>query len=241
MRFFFLTHSPEELTGSWTAPPELHRHLKALRFQPQEEFLLLLPQGGAIKATMPGPQEPLLLHGLCEIPQLPLLPITLATAWPKGSRGDDLIVRATEAGVSRILPLICDRSTVGKSGFSSNRTTRWRKLARETCEQAGRPVVPTIEDHMLTLSQALVETPAARPIVLSPGSWPLAMELTLSPPKELLLFIGPEGGFSSEEDSWFEQQKITRAGLLPTILRIEAAGPAALVVCQHWFYQLNAD
>ena len=48
MRFFFLQEAPPSLEGPWQPPKELSQHLRALRFQEKEEFLLLLPQGGAV-------------------------------------------------------------------------------------------------------------------------------------------------------------------------------------------------
>jgi 16S rRNA (uracil1498-N3)-methyltransferase len=205
-----------------------------------QEILLLLPHGGALKATWNG-FDFLELAGLCEIPRLPLLPITLATAWPKGSRADDLIVRATEAGVERIVPLICERSIAGRKGFSKSRLDRWNKLARETCQQCNRPFPPILSEEPVPLKQAIEEAPPAKPLVLQPDSFPLGMSLTLEPPKEIMLLVGPEGGFSPEEMTYFQSEGIQRVGILPTILRIESAGPAAATICQHWFFQLNAS
>jgi 16S rRNA (uracil1498-N3)-methyltransferase len=240
MRFFFLTQEPEQLSGAWSAPVELNRHLKALRIEPEESFLLMLPNGGAVRAQFDGRNQ-VMLFGLCEIPHLPLLPVTLATAWPKGKRADDLVVRATEAGIERIIPLCCERSVSGRKPFSKNRLERWHKLARETCQQSNRPFPPSIEANPIPLQEIRTEVPTARPIALVPDAWPLAMELTLNPPEEILLLVGPEGGFSADEEAWFERDGIVKSGLLPTVLRIEAAGPAAATICQHWYYQLRSS
>ncbi len=240
MRFFFLNAEPEQLTGVWTPPTELLRHLKALRLEAKVDFLLMLPNGGAVRAHFDQNGD-IELCGLCEVPQLPLLPITLASAWPKGKRAEDLVIRATEAGVERIIPLLCERSISGRKTLSSNKLERLNKLARETCQQCNRPYPPLIEQQPVRLKDIVQEAPTARPIALIPDSWPLAMELTLNPPKELLLLIGPEGGFSPLEEAWLDAQKIVKSGLLPTVLRIEAAGPSAATVCQHWYYQLKSD
>ena len=123
MRFFFLSEEPPELHGIWRPPAELERHLRALRFSPEEALLLLLPRGGAVRARVEG-ERGLRLEGLAEVPRLPLMPITLATAWPKGSRADDLVARAAEAGVERLIPLQCARSVVGREEFSASRIER---------------------------------------------------------------------------------------------------------------------
>lgn len=237
MRFFFVEEAPAELEGTWSPPAELWRHLKALRLEPQDPFLLLLPMGGAVLAQIEGSGR-LRLSGLTEMPQLKLLPVTLATAWPKGSRADRLIHRATEAGVERIVPLHCDRSVAGTREFSASRIARWRRLAQEACQQCGRPMAPSIESRPVPLESILEEAPVAHPVALVPGSWPLAMELTLHTPREVLLLVGPEGGFSEAELGWLDEQGVHKAGLLPTVLRVESAGAVAGAICQHWYSQL---
>ena len=101
MRFFFLQETPNILEGPWQAPKELIKHLKALRLKPGQEFLLLLPQGGGIASELKkdGVIE---LKRPKEAPSLRLMPITLATALPKGKRAEELIRRAVEAGAENI-------------------------------------------------------------------------------------------------------------------------------------------
>ncbi|HBF22444.1 MAG TPA: hypothetical protein DDW23_01395 [Planctomycetes bacterium] len=238
MRFFFLTDEPPSLEGKWTPPKSLDKHLAALRINAETDILLILPKGGAIRARRAKTGD-LELFGLAPMPKSNLMPITLATAWPKGARADDLIVRATEAGVKRIIPLICERSVAGQKPFSSTKITRFRKLARETCQQSGRPNLPTIDRNPIQLDIVLEEAPQARPVALTPGAWPLNMELGLHSPQEILLLVGPEGGFSHQELALLESLNVSRAGLLPTILRIESAGPFAAGLCQHWSSSLR--
>ena len=238
MRFFFLTNEPPSLEGEWAPPKELDKHLAALRLGTGEDFLLMLPQGGAVRARR-SEEGVLKLFGLAPMPKLDLMPVTLATAWPKGRRADDLVVRAAEAGVERILPMVCERSVAGKEPLSSSKIARMRKLAREACQQCGRPTPPIVERNPVPLESALNEAPEARPVALMPGSWPLTMELGLHSPREVLLLVGPEGGFSEKETALFETLGVSKAGLLPTVLRIEAAGPFAAGLCQHWSSSLR--
>lgn len=240
MRFFFVTEPPPALAGPWEPPPELARHLHALRLGRDEPFLLLLPLGGALAARWNG-QGTVLLQGLTEIPRLPLLPVTLATAWPKGQRAEELVVRATELGVERIIPLICERSVAGTHAAGRERQRRLERLAREACEQCGRPVPPVLDARPLALEQVRRETPLAHAVALAPGAWPLSMELALHTPREVLLLVGPEGGFTDGERAQLRDQGVHEAGLTPTVLRIEAAGPLAAGICQHWRLQTQAD
>ena len=234
MRFFFLTTSPESATGPWHPGPELARHLKALRFQPGEEMLLLPDQGDAYLAVFHSTDR-LELLGHAPRPTLPLLDVTPATAWPKGSRGDDLVRRCTENGVTRILPLTCARSVVGRGELSPAREQRWQKIIQEVCQQSRRPILPHIDMKPIPLKDLRDAVPEALGIALVPGTWPLGMELDLNRPQRILLVVGPEGGFTDEEEALLRDQNFSFAGLSPTILRIEAAGPLAIGLCQHHF------
>lgn len=238
MRFFLLQATPKALEGPWQAPKELIKHLKALRFKPGQEFLLLLPQGGAIASELKK-DDVIELKGLKEAPRLRLMPITLATALPKGKRAEELIRRATEAGVENIIPIQYNRTISTQTPLPLNKVRRLEKIARETCQQCLRPIPPKIHRQTLSPTEAYEAFPTAHPIALVPGAGPLVMELGLHHPKEIILFVGPEGGFSSEELMWFRKKNIATAGLLPTVLRIEAAGSIATSICQHWFLQLD--
>lgn len=236
MRFFFLDAAPENFEGNWTPPRELQHHLKALRFGPNDEFLLILPDGRALLAQQPDRAE-LVLQGWTKIPQLDLLPITLATAWPKGKRAEDLVVRACEAGVDCIQPVVFERSVSGRDGVSKNQMERLQRIAREVCQQVGRPQVPEIRADAVELKQARDIAPNAQPICLRPSSPPLQRQLDANSLQGVLLLVGPEGGTSPTEEAALLEQEWAFAALLPTILRIEAAGPLGAALCQAWYSQ----
>lgn len=236
MRIFFLDAAPENFEGNWTPPRELQHHLKALRFGPDDEFLLILPDGRALLAHQPSRAE-LVLQGWTELPQLDLMPITLATAWPKGKRAEDLVVRACEAGVDCIQPVVFERSVSGREAVSKNQMERLLRIAREVCQQVGRPRIPEIRPQPIELLQARRAAPEAQAICLLPGSPPLQQQLEGAPYLGALLLVGPEGGTSQAEEAILLEQKWSFAALLPTILRIEAAGPLGAALCQAWHGQ----
>lgn len=236
MRIFFLDAAPEIFEGNWTPPRELQQHLKALRFGANDEFLLILPDGRALRAHQPERAE-LVLQGWAEHPKLDLMPITLATAWPKGKRAEDLVVRACEAGVDCIQPVVFERSVAGREGVSKNQMERLQRIAREVCQQVGRPRMPKIHAEPIELMQARAAAPQAQAICLRPGSPPLQQQLERGPYLGALLLIGPEGGTSPAEEAALLKQEWAFAALLPTILRIEAAGPMGAALCQAWHGQ----
>lgn len=232
MRFFFLDGEPPATGAAWRPPRELARHLAALRLPPGEGVLLLPATGDALEAEV-GDRGLLHVGAPRPRPVLPLADVVLATAWPKGPRADDLVVRATEAGVRAIQPLACARSVAGREPLPAARMERWRRLMRETCQQCRNPRLPELAAAPLAPREALDAYPDARPVALVPGTWPLAMELDLHPAPARLLLVGPEGGFDDAEEALFRELGVACAGLLPTVLRIEAAGPAAVTLVQH--------
>ncbi|MCX5828662.1 MAG: 16S rRNA (uracil(1498)-N(3))-methyltransferase [Deltaproteobacteria bacterium] len=72
--------------------------------------------------------------------------LTLAQALPKGSKMDDIVEKATELGVDRIIPFRSSRSVPKWSvEKAADRVVRWRKIAIEAARRCRRPDIPPIE------------------------------------------------------------------------------------------------
>ena len=75
--------------------------------------------------------------------------VTLAVGMPANERMDALIEKATELGVARIQPLVCERSVLRVAGDRAVRkATHWRAVAIAACEQCGRNRVPEVAEPM---------------------------------------------------------------------------------------------
>jgi 16S rRNA (uracil1498-N3)-methyltransferase len=73
--------------------------------------------------------------------------LSLAQALPKGSKMDDIVEKATELGVDRIIPFLSSRSVPKWSAEkAADRVVRWRKIAIEAARRCRRPDIPPIED-----------------------------------------------------------------------------------------------
>jgi 16S rRNA (uracil1498-N3)-methyltransferase len=100
--------------------------------------------------------------------------LTLAQALPKGSKMDDIVEKATELGVDRIIPFISSRSVPKWSvEKAAERVVRWRKIAIEAARRCRRPDIPFIEgvvayDDMLRMARQDI-TSSSQPRT---GSWP---------------------------------------------------------------------
>ena len=161
------------------------------------------------------------------------LDLTLAQGISRGERMDWVMQKATELGVTRIVPLITTRTMVKLDERQSERKVEhWRAIAIAACEQSGRNRVPEIVTpcgFREVLRPAGEE--AARRLLLSPTGSLNARDLALS--GSVTILVGPEGGLSPEEqdlaiDAGFEQ---VRMG--PRVLRTETAAIAALTILQH--------
>jgi len=124
-----------------------HRHLaRVLRVQPGDTVTLFDGAGNEMEArvTRVGRAETELLlvgasprSGAAREPALVLL-----TAVPRGPRMDLLVEKTCELGVSRIVPVLTERSVVRPD---ATRRGRWEKIAREAARQCGRADVPDVE------------------------------------------------------------------------------------------------
>ena len=70
--------------------------------------------------------------------------ITLIAAIVKFDRFEWIVEKATELGVERILPMEAARTEKGLLDASQKRAERWRRIARESSQQARRATVPEI-------------------------------------------------------------------------------------------------
>jgi 16S rRNA (uracil1498-N3)-methyltransferase len=158
-------------------------------------------------------------------------PISLLLAIFKFDRMEWAIEKATELGVARIIPVIASRTDTHLASSSVKRVERWNKIALQAAEQSRRTSPPEIAAPM-KLREA-VTLAALTKIVLSESEQKTQLRETLADHKaesEILLAIGPEGGWTEDELQLFEKEGWIPASLGPTILRAETAAIAAVAI-----------
>ncbi len=159
-------------------------------------------------------------------PPQPEPELILCAALIKFDHFEWMIEKATELGVTQIIPVQTTRSEHGLERAALKRIERWRKIVLESSQQSRRAFLPEIVEPV-SLARAL-QTEAASKIVLDEGESAL-----VSIPKgvdSIALLVGPEGGWTDEERAQFDGW--TRASLGPLILRAETAAIAALAVAR---------
>ena len=166
-----------------------------------------------------------------EIPVADPVHITLLLAIFKFDRMEWAIEKCTELGVTRIIPVIARRTDSHLAAASKKRVERWQRIALQASEQSRRPSPPEIADP-IKLADAL-NFPAALKIVLSESENETQLRDTVNlntADGEIILAVGPEGGWTEDELKSFHQAAWTSASLGNTILRAETAAIAATAV-----------
>jgi len=148
----------------------------------------------------------------------------------KRARLDWLIEKATELGVSALLPVWTARTQVERVNLE-----RWRAHAIAAAEQCGRLSVPELRAPE-ALERVLAAWPDGRRLVVcdeSGSGEPIAAAVAGLPGGPAAVLVGPEGGFTETElDALGKLSVVTRVGLGPRVLRAETAAIAALAVFQ---------
>ena len=139
------------------------------------------------------------------------------------------IEKATELGVSTIIPLAAARSEKALLASAGKRAERWKKILAEASQQSRRLRVPTLE-NLARPAEAWPRQSAAMKILLSERSEapPLRQVLLGATAASAALAIGPEGGWTDEEFAAAQKAVYREASLGTLILRTETAVIAAL-------------
>jgi 16S rRNA (uracil1498-N3)-methyltransferase len=158
----------------------------------------------------------------------PVARVTLAQAITKGSKMDVVIRKGTELGVSRFVPMVTERTVISpQESSAAQRQRRWKKIAISAMKQSLRSYLPSVD--LLTNFAQILEEASKVDICLMASVVKEARSLNRffeshQAPRDVLLLVGPEGGFSSQE---ITQAMRSGAGLIslgPRRLRAETAG-----------------
>jgi 16S rRNA (uracil1498-N3)-methyltransferase len=231
-RFFI---SSEQVTGSriLLTGEDVRHIVMVLRMKPGEMLVLCDGKGAeyTVKIVHVGKSEistEIVALSRRDI-RYPL--VTLGQGLPKSDKMDFIVQKATELGVTAIIPLKTER-TIVKVKDEEKRITRWQKIAKEAAMQSNRVDIPVIghivslKDFLRTLNSEL------RTLLLLPweeGTQPIKEVLREhADVKKIMVLIGPEGGFSTAEAETAKERGFNLVSLGPNILRTETAAVATL-------------
>ncbi len=146
---------------------------------------------------------------------LPKREVFLFQALIKPDKFEWILEKGTELGVSHFTPVITQRTIPKKFN-----TERAKKIIKESSEQSGRGVLPTISET-ISLEDVISSAPL-NPVAFDPSGLPIHDSLFLIR-DSISVLIGPEGGFSDQELKLFSEKNIPILSLSSQILRAETA------------------
>jgi 16S rRNA (uracil1498-N3)-methyltransferase len=215
---------------------------RVLRLRVGASLALFNGQGGEYSASIDkahGGSVTVAIGAASAIERESPLELTLAQGVSRGERMDLVVQKATELGVSRLVPLLTERSVVQLSAQHAQRkANRWRAIAVAACEQCGRNRLPQLAapgalSDFLRGAGAVGHTR----LLLSPDGTATLAELA-RPVAGVTVLIGPEGGLTDEEAQAAMAAGFTAVRLGPRVLRTETAAIAALALLQRQFGDL---
>lgn len=160
------------------------------------------------------------------------LAVTLGQAIARGEKMDLILQKATELGVSRIVPVVTERTEVRLDAErAAKRIEHWRRVVISACEQSGRSRLPTVEEPVdLAAFADSTARSGIRRFALDPEGGAGFAGLNRGQP--LALVVGPEGGFGERDRMALAAAGFEGVRLGPRVLRTETAGLAGLAVLQ---------
>lgn len=167
------------------------------------------------------------------------LELVLLQGVSRGERMDYTVQKAVELGVSRIVPVITERTVVNlKADRQLRRCEHWQSVVNSACEQSGRNHVPLVAP-IASFAEAIGAAAPGLRLVLHHRA---ASNLTALPAPQgpVSLLIGPEGGLSAQEIAAAEAGGFVPLCLGPRVLRTETAALAALAVLQWQWGDFSA-
>jgi 16S rRNA (uracil1498-N3)-methyltransferase len=154
--------------------------------------------------------------------------ITLATAFPKGERLDWLVEKATELGVDRLIPLVTERSVADPR---ESKLDRLRRRVIEASKQARRNRLMVVQSAMPWVKLATLPcTEGTQRLIASRDGIPPCRLPVRSHRTEILLVVGPEGGFTPAEEELGSANGWQPVRLASHVLRIETAALAGAAI-----------
>jgi 16S rRNA (uracil1498-N3)-methyltransferase len=155
--------------------------------------------------------------------------VILALTIFKFDRMEWALEKCTEIGVARIVPVIARRTDAHLAAAALKRHERWQRIVRQAAEQSRRSAAPeiTLPVRLKDLADMLSSDGLTRVVLAESEEDTRLGDILQSQSNEVVLAVGPEGGWASEELAWFRESGWVSASLGARILRAETAAIVA--------------
>jgi len=152
---------------------------------------------------------------------------------PKSDKLEFIIQKTTELGISKIVPIVSSHSI---KKLSAGKVPRYKKIAMEASRQSKRSCVPVISEPLTAedyLTNETLEDGDLGIVFSQDGNVSLRELLQKKTFKRIFYAVGPEGDFSKEEKSFFEEKGFQKVALGCRILRSETAAIVVTGIIQY--------
>lgn len=228
MQRYFI-HNSQMHDGIIEMDEVMHKHMaKVMRKKPGEQVICTDESGRFHLSTIADLEKGILIDEkiIDENNELDVK-VTLIYGLPKGDKFEFVLQKATELGVSRVVPLRCERSLVkmDEQRFAK-KVQRFHRILQEAAEQSHRNVVPEIvapikvaqmKDYRSQINIVAYEESAKQ------GETSALAQAMRELRESITIVVGPEGGFSDVEIQKMKDAGFTSVGLGPRIMRSETA------------------
>jgi 16S rRNA (uracil1498-N3)-methyltransferase len=181
-----------------------------------------------------------IVRQLTDVVESPLH-LTLAQALVKGDKFDMIVQKATELGVTRIVPLLTRHSDIRRvEERTEQRLQRWRRISLEALKQCGRRRLVDISEPV-SFADFCASGSAGQNLIFSERGGRTLREVAagLQPVSRLSVSVASEGGWSEDELKSAETNGFLAVHLGARVLRTETAAITAVALAQQLFGDLR--
>ncbi|MCP4653289.1 MAG: 16S rRNA (uracil(1498)-N(3))-methyltransferase [Candidatus Omnitrophica bacterium] len=147
-----------------------------------------------------------------------LIEITLGFPLIREGKIDFILQKATELGVNRLIPFICQRTASAK--ISSKKLDRWRSIIIDASRQSGRLWIPKLDNVFKFDDLINIDSDAK---IYADLDGVVLKKAVRSDAKTFFVAVGPEGGFSIDEKDAFTKNDFAAVNVSDNVLRVETA------------------
>lgn len=252
-QFFVAPEDIQKKSFRLTGPEAFHV-VKVLRYAKGQSLALFDGKGGRFEGVIDALHEDGTVTGQLTATITPddvrkPVRLHLYLGLLKASHWDYALEKGTELGVASFVPVLTPRTVVllHEVDRVKSKHERWSRIVMAAAKQSGRADLPLVrepvqfrdairacKDKGLTLMawEGMKGSVAAETLRLALRE---ADQKRGAGSLDVHLFIGPEGGFSSEEVEMAEAEDAVVFGMGPRVLRAETAAAAAVTLVQYEF------
>jgi 16S rRNA (uracil1498-N3)-methyltransferase len=228
----FFCPVPLAIGAEISLPETIAHHIHVVRLPVGESITLFNGEGGEYRATLTSIEK---RRASAQVktfsPREVELPysVTIAQALPEGSKIDWIIEKAVELGAAAIQPIAAQRCVVKLAGDrAGKKLEHWRGIVSAAAEQSGRNRLMHVCEPADLNSWVAQQNLHMRIMLCPRAEQSLSNWARHHPPQAISLLIGPEGGFSEQEERAATDCGVVPLSIGPRVLRTETAALAAL-------------